>query len=447
MLAHWHSKLRTFLSLVGFGGLDTDDNRTSFEIQDIIADENPKIIHDKEAAAKYFTFSRDHWVSFDDKDTLKQKVDWANEIGLGGVMIWAVDHDDKKFSALKGLLGMNLQDYSSLLERAEKTDTGKWASLNGQKCVMTDCGNPPKCPSGYDMAPNGGGFQDTCGSNEFKTICCPLNAMPSSCLWRGGEDTSGRPSCHGQCHTSEVTLFHSRHATKNCLRPGFQAFCCTAETWKKQIEACQYAECGEPCSSDKTKVAEKHGSCWWGKSQLLCCPKDAAFENCHWVGKGTYDDNECSATDVQLDLDIYGDGSGSCVGNNRKKVLCCNTPKNLNPFLPVSLDKVFPTIPDADYYPQFDLQDLGGEAISKDLNYNTFGLIIIVGPKESVQSMRRRDGSDAHVLDCDSIQAEGRSVIRLVCGGGANSTCDDIHLGGVEGTVLRMPEGCGPGKQ
>lgn len=47
--------------------------------------------HDKEAAVNYFTFDDNQWVSYDDKTTFKQKVDWANEIGLGGAMIWASD--------------------------------------------------------------------------------------------------------------------------------------------------------------------------------------------------------------------------------------------------------------------------------------------------------------------------------------------------------------------
>lgn len=47
--------------------------------------------HDKEAAVNYFTFDDNQWVSYDDKTTFKQKVDWANEIGLGGAMIWAFD--------------------------------------------------------------------------------------------------------------------------------------------------------------------------------------------------------------------------------------------------------------------------------------------------------------------------------------------------------------------
>lgn len=72
------------------------------EIQDIIADQKPEIIHDKEAAVNYFTYThkdakkkrstdgkafdkrddvKDQWVSFDNKETMKQKVDWANDLG------------------------------------------------------------------------------------------------------------------------------------------------------------------------------------------------------------------------------------------------------------------------------------------------------------------------------------------------------------------------------
>jgi chitinase len=194
------------------------------------------------------------------------------------------------------------------------------------------------------------------------------------------------------------------------------------------------------------KVAERQDQCYLGQAEQLCCPADAAFQNCHWVGKGTCDDNECDANDVQVDTATYGDSSGSCVGNSRKKVLCCDSPKNLNPFLPVALDKVFPTLPPAEDYPQFDLQNMGGNGvISTDLNANTFGLIIIVGPKDTVQSLRRRDGSDLHVLDCENIRVDGRSHIRLVCPRQFNGTCDKLHLGGVQGTILRMPEGCGPG--
>lgn len=48
-------------------------------------------VHDKEAAVNYFTFDNDQWISYDDKTTFKQKINWANSIGLGGALIWASD--------------------------------------------------------------------------------------------------------------------------------------------------------------------------------------------------------------------------------------------------------------------------------------------------------------------------------------------------------------------
>lgn len=69
-----------------------------YEIQELINQHNSRKhleaispIHDQAAAVKYFTFGKDQWVSYDDKDTFKQKFDWANSVGMGGAMIWASD--------------------------------------------------------------------------------------------------------------------------------------------------------------------------------------------------------------------------------------------------------------------------------------------------------------------------------------------------------------------
>ena len=36
----------------------------------------------------------DQWASYDDLPTFKMKIDYANEVCLGGIMVWAVDLDD-----------------------------------------------------------------------------------------------------------------------------------------------------------------------------------------------------------------------------------------------------------------------------------------------------------------------------------------------------------------
>ena len=42
------------------------------------------------------TWGGDQWVSYDDLPTFKMKIDYANEVCLGGVMVWAVDQDDSQ---------------------------------------------------------------------------------------------------------------------------------------------------------------------------------------------------------------------------------------------------------------------------------------------------------------------------------------------------------------
>ncbi|THG96438.1 hypothetical protein EW026_g5395 [Hermanssonia centrifuga] len=114
------------------------------EIQDVITRTNPaNIVHDQTAAVKYFEFDDgvnvDQWVSYDDADTFKQKIDYANGAGLGGVMVWAADQDDFAGSALSAILG---QPVGTIIP----TPDG-FGSNDAQSCTVMDCG--VACPSGF----------------------------------------------------------------------------------------------------------------------------------------------------------------------------------------------------------------------------------------------------------------------------------------------------------
>ena len=102
-----------------------------FEIMDIIKDQKPDIVHDDKAAVNYFQYgsSKDQWVSYDDSKTFKAKVDWSNKLGLGGLMIWAVDLDDEDFSALTGLVGKSLPSFKDQLKKTEIANSG-WSFLD-----------------------------------------------------------------------------------------------------------------------------------------------------------------------------------------------------------------------------------------------------------------------------------------------------------------------------
>lgn len=147
-------------------------------------------------------------------------------------------------------------------------------------------------------------------------------------------------------------------------------------------------------------------------------------------------------------LDPTGDTGSLCgggFGGGRSKVMCCNSPNNLNPFLPVSLDKLFPTLPPVDDLPQYDLQQIAsGPSVIGDSDPQVFGLVVIDGPEGAVANLRRRDGSHIQFLSCDQDRGTESGTAQFICMDTSDkSTCDDMHKDGLTGTILRMPEDCG----
>lgn len=57
------------------------------EINKIIKD-GAKVTFDKTAAVKIATWNSNQWVSWDDTETLKMKIDYANQRCLGGYVCW-----------------------------------------------------------------------------------------------------------------------------------------------------------------------------------------------------------------------------------------------------------------------------------------------------------------------------------------------------------------------
>lgn len=161
----------------------------------------------------------------------------------------------------------------------------------------------------------------------------------------------------------------------------------------------------------------------------------------------------CS-NDVQIAMSSHGDIQPQCSGPGRKKSLCCNPPDGVDPISPVALENIFPELPPADANVRFDLQRLGSDRLKDTLapggdpNLQAFGFVLIAGPKEVVSSFNyKRDGSHVEVVDCSSISAAGIQKVRILCTNDSeDSNCDDVLDGGLKGTVVRMPDGCGPGQ-
>ena len=151
-----------------------------------------------------------------------------------------------------------------------------------------------------------------------------------------------------------------------------------------------------------------------------------------------------NSTDIELALDPSGSTGQTCWWG-RQKPFCCNTPKDRNPFLPVSLDKLFPTLPPETDIPVFDLQQIqSGVSLVGGSNPQVFGLVVIDGPENAVSNVNKRDGSHIEFTSCDRNVTEEGGVAQFVCmQDGEGSNCDDMHKGGLEGTILRMPDECG----
>ncbi|KAK3934339.1 hypothetical protein QBC46DRAFT_230034, partial [Diplogelasinospora grovesii] len=76
-----------------------------------------------------------------------------------------------------------------------------------------------------------------------------------------------------------------------------------------------------------------------------------------------------------------------------------------------------------------------------------FGFVVINGPADVVTSLDKRDGSHIELLDCEPGATKHDlkvHTVRYVCMDDSNdSNCDDIHLGGAEGTIVKLPPDCG----
>ncbi|KAJ6142824.1 bacteriodes thetaiotaomicron symbiotic chitinase [Penicillium samsonianum] len=315
---------------------DTSGYLAYYEIQQILSNNSDiKVIHDKEAAVKYFTWDTNQWISYDDEDTFKQKIDWANSIGFSGSLIWASDLDDYNWTAHKALTGKDdLGSSVSLLQADEQQPlVDVIETYLGGGCYKFhesfDLDNPqaascsPLTMVGHDKA------GCTCG----KPICCPKTSGLKNCQWRGGP---AHGDCNGQCHAGEVQVSSSswggipgQSGTGKCGRGG-KALCCEMGSYDLLLGSCYWSKgVNSKCKDDEESVAYQWDRTGWGTTishgNHYCCPKSEPIpvENCHWVGKGDCADNTCKPEEITLATNDQGDTYGACSWG-RKKALCCS---------------------------------------------------------------------------------------------------------------------------
>ncbi|KAI1840789.1 hypothetical protein JX266_012996 [Neoarthrinium moseri] len=306
-----------------------------YEIQDIL-NENPdiKVIHDEDAAVKYFTWGDDQWISYDDADTFKQKIEWADNIGFSGALIWASDLDDYSFTAHAALLGKDVDEvYNGLSIRTMTNNQQNTLEVNAY--LTEDCykSNTGFCNVGDEEV----GYDRDGSSGDHMPICCPENSGLKNCQWRGGNGgTNAGRDCNGQCHAGEVLLDQSDYGgspgessdTAKCTR-GKKAFCCEMGIFTDLLSDCSWTDGnGNTCGSDQQKLAYMWNHNGWATTfshgSEYCCPKDqpAPLLDCRWVGTGDCADNTCGGSEITLLTDDQGDSWAGCSWY-RKKSLCC----------------------------------------------------------------------------------------------------------------------------
>lgn len=160
---------------------------------------------------------------------------------------------------------------------------------------------------------------------------------------------------------------------------------------------------------------------------------------------------------IEVTLDEYGASGYGCLsssfynylGYGAPQALCCDNPENVNPFLPVELDWIFPTLPPDSDIPVFDMQHIES-TLNPDLTFGPlepFAMVVIDGPADLVSSLSKRHGAHVEFLDCEpgkKVDDMAVYTARYICTDNTeNSNCDDVHVGGAEGTVVKLPEECG----
>ncbi|KAJ3529968.1 hypothetical protein NM208_g9528 [Fusarium decemcellulare] len=422
---------------------DNSGTLSYFEIMDIIEKYDLTPYWDEKDAVKYVTWAGDQWVSYDDEDTIQQKIEFANALGLGGLLIWAIDLDNQHLDALAAVL--HPKGFNAYKDRSTKNT---WTELGEGHCTVNDCGSTG-CDAGWIEVDE---FDCDRLAGKKSSVCCPFASAPDpdKCQWRGNGVL-----CNGQCHEGEVALASSQHAGGGYVcTDGRKFLCCEAEA---QVPDCRWTDCNDECSSSENELTWKNGNCSGDDRKKFCCNKEQEWKNCAWHGKpGSCFDNHCdTGWQVALTTSHGGEDEDCGWASKRKRTFCCDLPDGESPFLPVPLEYLFPDPPneeeaESDFQLKVDNTWGGAEDLpfAETPEHSAFGFIVMTSPDELQTTLDKRDGSHWEVFDCNDAVTEGEHTVRMVCTDRSESSnCDKIYLGhGAPGTIVEMPEGCGPGR-
>ncbi|KZF20249.1 glycoside hydrolase family 18 protein [Xylona heveae TC161] len=215
------------------------------EIEDIVS-AGATVTEDKDAGVAIVTWGGNQWVSYDNADTLKQKMDYANGKCLGGVMIWAASTDDASGTAIKALTGA--AGRNTFTEAA----LFNWPKKPIGQCVWGDC--DAGCPTGFQPATGTGGkvsgyagIFNGCKKGSSRYYCCPTGSAPK-CEWKGTAPFCGATS-GGRCSDNEVEVTTSTSATGHTCWTGHKSLCCSHTDSDNTLGQCSWEGSAPFCTT------------------------------------------------------------------------------------------------------------------------------------------------------------------------------------------------------
>ncbi|KAJ0421668.1 hypothetical protein BJY00DRAFT_282156 [Aspergillus carlsbadensis] len=257
----------TFLSAADAGPCSAEAGiLLNNELDDIRSERGISGTLDEEAAVKLLSWD-DQWTAYDDEETLEMKIDFAGETCLGGIMVWAVSHDnwDHRYSRALGTVLIRPKPHNLV----EVDDSGTiTVQSHKPQCRWTGCGQT--CFKGFSPVPRGDAgaakgelmLDSTKCVEGVQTLCCPNESIPK-CGWYSWNNGKFDPACPDN-------MFEIGSHNKGC-NERYQSACC--ERGKPTIELydvleweptfqCDLGSC--PVSPDKTKSEvlgeSRHGS-------------------------------------------------------------------------------------------------------------------------------------------------------------------------------------------
>ncbi|KAL6401100.1 hypothetical protein AUP68_16824 [Ilyonectria robusta] len=283
------------------------------EIDRKVSSTGASVTLDKKAAAKILKSGRD-WMTYDDADTWKIKLDFARSQCLGGAMVWAISQDtlDGKYSRqLQSVTGYKSRALSSIttnvnvgipgtvLKEMEISESS--TDVTKKQCRWSNCGQG--CPSGWKPVPRRDPYRD-----HFRELMY--------------DDTG--------CDGKATRVF--------CCPPGDQPWC--------QWLFFNGGKCNPGCpASSGIEVASTKAGCNNGKAQVACCKDGGSsmdiYRQCQWYGK----EHDCAvdigtkscgwSSTYNMPLFSSGDGSGAQVcrdssGTRRSRPYCCDESDSSN---------------------------------------------------------------------------------------------------------------------